>query len=61
MISVNEYQHGRSKCLNISCISEARFFDETDSPYNREFGALSEYFKFHKTLISSTRVREINY
>ena len=38
-----------------------RIFRKTDSPYDKEFCALSEYPEFHKTLISLARIRETSY
>ena len=48
------------KCLTIHYVSKARYFQKTDNPYNSKFGAVSEYFEFHESLVSSTSATKIN-
>ena len=38
--------------------SRSQIFRKTESPFDREFSALSEYSEFHKILIFSTRFHE---
>ena len=58
---LTKYKHRLSKCLNITCASEARFFKNADSPYIAEFCALNEYPDFHKIIIILRIFRKTNY
>ena len=57
-VCVTKYKHRLSKCLNILCVSEAWFFQNTDSSYIAEFCALNEYPEFHKIMIILTGFRK---
>ena len=50
---------GRS--VGISVVFPKPVISKTDSPYDKEFCAPSEYSEFHKTLIGSARFRGTSY